>query len=154
MCGCRQFDGRSDSRGFSTDLAMVPLFAVGEIFLIGAFQLLHGTNIRPEREKRRKDQKQTEKHSFIQHLSFTSICQIQLFYMIQSSVTEHGEDVPGSLIKLKLALTAAAINQKQSQLFISCINTHEVISTGRSQKKQQKVDSKLHFCWFHERVRS
>lgn len=41
-----------DSRGFSTDLAMVPLFAVGEIFLVGAFKLLHGANIRSEREKR------------------------------------------------------------------------------------------------------
>lgn len=41
-----------DSRGFSTDLAMVPLFAVGEVFLVGAFELLHGTNIGPEREQR------------------------------------------------------------------------------------------------------
>lgn len=47
----------SDSRGFATDLAVVPLFAVGEIFLISAFQLLHGTNIGSAEEKRR-DQKQ------------------------------------------------------------------------------------------------
>lgn len=41
-----------DSRGFSTDLAMVPLFAVGEVFLVGAFELLHGANVGPEREQR------------------------------------------------------------------------------------------------------
>lgn len=42
----------SDSRGFAADLAVVPLFAVGEIFLISAFQLLHGTNIWSAGEKR------------------------------------------------------------------------------------------------------
>lgn len=36
---------------------MVPLFAVGEVFLIGAFQLLHRTNVRSEREKREKREK-------------------------------------------------------------------------------------------------
>lgn len=43
-----------DSRGFSADLAMVPLFAVGEVFLVGAFELLHGTNIGPERAERQR----------------------------------------------------------------------------------------------------
>lgn len=47
-------DSESDSRGLSADLAMVPLFAVGEVFLVGAFELLHGANVRPERENRRK----------------------------------------------------------------------------------------------------
>lgn len=43
-----------DSRGFPADLAVVPLFAVGEVLLIGSFQLLHGANVRSEREQRRR----------------------------------------------------------------------------------------------------
>lgn len=39
-----------DSRGFPTDLAVVPLFAVGEVFLVGAFELLHGTDVWTERD--------------------------------------------------------------------------------------------------------
>lgn len=44
-----------DSRGFPADLAVVPLFTVGEVFLIGAFDLLHGTNIWSERQKTQRD---------------------------------------------------------------------------------------------------
>lgn len=40
----------SDSRGLAADLAVVPLFAVGEVFLVGAFKLLHGTNVWSERD--------------------------------------------------------------------------------------------------------
>lgn len=46
----------SDSRGFATDLAMVPLFAVGEVFLVSAFDLLHRTDIGSEREETGKQQ--------------------------------------------------------------------------------------------------
>lgn len=42
---------RWDLRGFATDLAVVPLFAVGEIFLAGASNLLHGANIGSETEE-------------------------------------------------------------------------------------------------------
>lgn len=50
----------SDSRGLAADLAMVPLFAVGEIFLIGSFYLLHGTNIWSEREKMCREKSQED----------------------------------------------------------------------------------------------
>lgn len=40
--------GHEHLRGFPADLAMVPLFAVGEVLLVGAFELLHGTNVGPE----------------------------------------------------------------------------------------------------------
>lgn len=42
----------SHSRGLAADLSMVPLLAVGEVLLIGAFNLLHGTNVGPAGEHR------------------------------------------------------------------------------------------------------
>lgn len=38
---------QSDLRGFPADLAMVPLFAVGEILPGGVFKVLHGTDVGP-----------------------------------------------------------------------------------------------------------
>lgn len=40
--------GAEHLRGFPADLAMVPLFAVGEVLPVGAFELLHGANVGPE----------------------------------------------------------------------------------------------------------
>lgn len=40
--------GREHLRGLPADLSMVPLSAVGEVLLVGALELLHGTNVGPE----------------------------------------------------------------------------------------------------------
>lgn len=54
---------RSDSRGFAADLPVVPLFAVGEIFLVRAFNLLHGTNIRSETEQTSESESSAHVHT-------------------------------------------------------------------------------------------
>lgn len=48
----RRVKQTSDSRWLAADLAVVPLLAVGEIFLIGVFNLLHGADVGSEREER------------------------------------------------------------------------------------------------------
>lgn len=57
---------RSDSRGFAADLPVVPLFAVGEIFLVRAFNLLHGTNIRSETEQTSESESSAHVHTHTQ----------------------------------------------------------------------------------------
>lgn len=42
-----------DSRGLAADLPVVPLLAVGEVLLVGSFELLHGTHIGPGTEPTR-----------------------------------------------------------------------------------------------------
>lgn len=51
MKGERTQDPEQHLRGRPTDLAMVPLFTVGEVLPVGAFQVLHGTNIGPETDQ-------------------------------------------------------------------------------------------------------
>ena len=43
----------------SADLAMVPLLAVGEILLAGAFELLHGADVGPEGHRDTEDTSET-----------------------------------------------------------------------------------------------